>query len=123
MKWILVHVPPVSLSRPVFTLPFSEEVAFFINSSRSRRWFLLILETQFPILFIFTFCSIQWISGRKIKWTIQCSLMKKIFCCFIKMKKIMSDMIHLIQAGWMRHHLHYSTMLQKQHRPYDEDKK
>ena len=52
MEWILVYVPPVSLSRPGLGFPFSKEVLFFINSSRSRRRSLLIIEIQSP-MFLF----------------------------------------------------------------------
>ena len=64
MEWILVYVPPVNLSRPDLTFPFSKDVLFFINSSRPKRRSLLIFEIQFPILFIFTF--VQHNQGWKV---------------------------------------------------------
>ena len=51
MEWIPVYVPPVSLSKPDLTLPFSKEALLFINSSRAKRRSLLIFEIQFPMLF------------------------------------------------------------------------
>ena len=55
MEWSLIHVPPVSMSRPGLTLPFSKEGIFLKYSSRSRKWSLLIFEIQFPMLLFFTF--------------------------------------------------------------------
>ena len=50
-----MYVPPISLSRPGLTLPFSKEVFFFINSSRAKKRSLLIFEIQFSMLFLCLF--------------------------------------------------------------------
>ena len=55
MEWIFVYAPPTSLSGPGLILPFSKEVLFFINSSMARRRCLLIIEIQFPMLFLCLF--------------------------------------------------------------------
>ena len=47
-----MYVSPISLSRPGLTLPFSKEVLFFMNSSRAKRWSLLIFEIQFSMPFL-----------------------------------------------------------------------
>ena len=50
------------LCSPIYVLPFSNKVLFFINSSRPRenssRWSLLIFDRQFPMLLLYV-CSRQ----------------------------------------------------------------
>ena len=66
MEWILVYVPVVRMSRSGLDFSFSKELLFFLNSSRERRWSLLILEIQFPTpLFLHSFKT-----TRNEKWSI-----------------------------------------------------
>ena len=40
------------LCSPIYVLPFSNKVLFFINSSRPRRWSLLIFDRRFTMLLL-----------------------------------------------------------------------
>ena len=121
MEWILVHVPLVSLSRLGLILSFSKEVLFFINSSKSRRWSLLIFEIKFQMPLCLRLFKTTRNERRsiKIKWIIQLLSMKKIFQWFIK-TMIMTITTHRVQAGW-RDRLRY-PIPPKQHQPYAKDK-
>ena len=114
MEWILVYVPSVSLSRPGLTFPFSKEVVFSINSSRSRRRSLLIFEIQFPIPFMF-------IEDNQQDKVVTKKMYNFVFdeedIPMVTKKEIMMNTGHRIQAGLMRHHLQY-LMPRKQHQLY-----
>ena len=59
MELNLIHIPLASMPRPNLTLPFENEMLFFISPSIAKKQSLLIFEIQFLMPLFFTFVQGQ----------------------------------------------------------------